>query len=124
GVTTMYMDEGLDTGDIILQRRMTIEPGMTAGDLHEALVALGVPLLLETLERVEDGTAPRVPQDETRATYSPRLNKEDGFLRWEEEAVSLERRVRAFTPVPGAYGRWDGRRFKIWEAVVSSDGGN
>lgn len=116
GVTTMYMDEGLDTGDIILQKRLAISRDDNLETLQQKLIDLGVPLLLETLDRVEAGTAPRLPQDEERATYAPRLRKSDGQLRWEQPAVELERRIRAFTPVPGAFTRLGQRTIRVWEA--------
>lgn len=116
GVTTMYMDEGLDTGDVILQRRLPISREDNLETLQQKLIDLGVPLLLETLDRVEAGTAPRLPQDESQATYAPKLSKADGELQWDQAAVELERKVRAFTPAPGAFTRLGQRTVRVWQA--------
>lgn len=120
GVTTMYMDEGLDTGDIILQTTVAIHPEDTAGTLEERLIAAGVPLLLETLRLVEAGQAPRRPQPEEGATYAPRLDKGAGFIDWTAPARHLDRVVRACTPSPGAYTWWKGRRIRIGRAVLAT----
>ena len=122
GVTTMYMDEGLDTGDIILQARVEIREGETAGELQDRLAAVGVDLLLETLRQVAEGRAPRIPQEEALATYAPRLHKSEGFLRWEAGAEELDRRVRAFTPQPGAYTRRGEQRLRIWRTSWAVSG--
>src|SRR5690606_4191664 len=118
GVTIMYMDEGLDTGDIILQQEMAVDPADNAGTLGERLNEVGRRLLLEALRLIEEGTAPRVPQDDARATYAPLLQKEDGLIRWEEDAVHIQRRIRAFTPAPGAFTFWRGKRVRIWRAEL------
>lgn len=118
GVTTMYMDEGWDTGDIILQRPVPIRPEDTAGSLHDRLAAEGAQLLCQTLAQIAAGTAPRAPQDENRASYAPRLREEDAALKWERPALELHNQVRAFNPVPGAYFYWSGRRIKVWRTAV------
>lgn len=122
GVTIMYMDEGLDTGDIILQQEMAVDPADNAGTLGERLNEVGRRLLLEALRLIEEGTAPRVPQDDARATYAPLLQKEDGLIRWEEDAVHIQRRIRAFTPAPGAFTFWRGKRVRIWRAELVTNG--
>lgn len=102
GVTTMYMDEGVDTGDMILMEKTPIGPDETAGELHDRLASLGARLLVDTLARLETGTAPRVPQPAAGATYAGRLDKADGLLDWRQPARRLHAQARAVTPWPGA----------------------
>jgi methionyl-tRNA formyltransferase len=102
GVTTMYMDEGVDTGDMILTERTPIGPDETAGELHDRLALLGARLLVDTLARIDAGTAPRVPQPAEGVTYAGRLTKADGLLDWRLPAARLHAQARAVTPWPGA----------------------
>ena len=103
GHTIMFMDAGLDTGDILLQRAIPIAPDETAGMLHDRLAEVAPECILEALDWVEKGTAPRRPQDSALATLAPKLNRESGRLDWSRSAVELERRVRAFQPWPGTF---------------------
>jgi methionyl-tRNA formyltransferase len=103
GITIMQMDEGLDTGDILLKVATPIEPGETAGSLHDRLALLAPAALLECLDRIACGTASRERQDAELATYAPKLSREDGEIDWKRSAVEIERRIRAMTPWPGAY---------------------
>jgi methionyl-tRNA formyltransferase len=103
GVTTMYVNERMDAGDVILQRRVPIEPEDTAGTLQVRLAGVGAALLSESLDLVAAGRAPRVPQDESRATYAPRLRKEDGRIDWTLPATAIRDRVRGFNPWPGCF---------------------
>jgi methionyl-tRNA formyltransferase len=116
GVTTMLLDEGLDTGPILLQEKTPIGPEETAGVLQDRLARLGAGVLLETLGRLESGTLAPTPQDPALATLAPPLRKEDGILRWDETAASLARRVRGLNPWPGAATRFEGRALKILRA--------
>ena len=118
GVTTMYMDEHLDTGDIILQRAEPIRADDTSATLHDRLAKLGAGLLVETVTRIEQGTAPRIKQDESCATYAKKLTKEDGRIDWTRHAVEIERQIRAFDPWPGAYTQDGDLLLKIWKAQV------
>lgn len=119
GVTTMYMDPGMDTGDMILAERLTITPEDTADTLAARLAPVGAALLARTLTLVERGEAPRVPQDSSRATYAPMLKREDGALAWAEPAAALRNRVHGCNPAPGAYfGRLD-ETVKVWRAEVT-----
>jgi methionyl-tRNA formyltransferase len=119
GVTTMHMSEGMDEGDIILQRSTPISPDETAGSVHDRLADLGAELIVETLDRVEAGDAPRCPQDDGAASYAPKLNKEDGHLDWALPADVLRNRVRGFNPWPCCYARLpDGKRLRVLEAAV------
>jgi methionyl-tRNA formyltransferase len=114
GVTTMYITPELDAGDIILQRAVPVGERDTAGSLHDRLAEVGAELLVETLDRVEQGEAPRRPQEASQATYAPPLKPEDEKIDWRWPARAVFNRVRGLNPWPGAYGRWRGKRVKIW----------
>jgi methionyl-tRNA formyltransferase len=103
GMTVMYMDEGLDTGDILLQRTIDIVPAETGGSLHDRLAKVAPEALLESLELLAKGGAPRIPQDNALATYAPKLKREDGKIDWTDPADAIERKIRAFDPWPGAF---------------------
>ena len=103
GITVMYMDEGLDTGDILLERKIDILPDDTGGSLHDRLAQVAPDALLESLRLLSIGSAPRVPQDKAIATYAPKLNREAGRIDWEEPAEVIERKIRAYNPWPGAF---------------------
>jgi len=116
GVTIMRMNPGIDTGDMLSQRTIPILPDDNAGSLSQKLAELGAELLIETLPGYLDGTLHPQAQDETLATYAPMLKKEDGELDFTQPAEALARRVRAFTPWPGAFTHWQGQPFKILRA--------
>jgi methionyl-tRNA formyltransferase len=118
GITVMYMDEGLDTGDILLQRPIEILPADTGGSLHDRLAKVAPEALLESLELLAKGRAPRTPQDNAFATYAPKLKREDGKIDWSNPADTIERQIRAFDPWPGAFMKFAGRNLKIFSAVV------
>jgi methionyl-tRNA formyltransferase len=118
GITVMYMDEGLDTGDILLQRKIDIQSDDTGGSLHDRLGEIAPAALLEALPMLQSGTAPRVPQDKSRATLAPKLERADGRIDWNEPAEAIERRIRAFNPWPGAFAKMSGRNLKIFSAKV------
>jgi methionyl-tRNA formyltransferase len=113
GVTTMLMDAGMDTGDILLQKETPIGPSDTGETLHDRLAVLGAGLLRETLEGLKTGTVRPRPQDGTAATYAPLLKKEDGRIDWGKGAVEIDRQVRAFTPWPGALACYEGKLLKV-----------
>lgn len=113
GVTTMRIDEGLDTGDILLKREMAINPEDTAVTLAPRLAKLGADLLVETLEELQRGTVKPVPQDDLQATLAPILRKEDGLVNFSREAVEIHNRLRGFQPWPGAYTHFHGKNLKI-----------
>ena len=123
GITVMRMDEGLDTGDILLARNLPIFPDETAGDLHDRLAGLAPGALLESLEQIESGSAVRTPQDSALATYAPKLEKQDGRLDWREPARLLARKVRAMNPWPGAFAKFAGGVLKIHSAQESGECG-
>jgi methionyl-tRNA formyltransferase len=123
GITVMYMDEGLDTGDILLQRKTEIRPDHTGGSLHECLAQIAPEALLESLRMLSKGSAPRIPQDNSLATYAPKLKREDGKIDWSKPADVIERKIRAFNPWPGAFMELGGQKLKIFSAaVVDLDG--
>jgi len=113
GVTTMVMDEGMDTGDILLQTEVPIGDEETCENLHDRLASLGAQLLLKTLEKMEAGNIRPIPQDHSKATYAPPLKKEDGHIDWRKGAAEIDRHVRAFHPWPGAFTTWGDRLLKI-----------
>jgi methionyl-tRNA formyltransferase len=103
GITVMYMAEGLDTGDILLEKEKRIRRRDTGGVLHDRLGVLAAEALSEALPLLADGRAPRVPQDESRATYAAKLTRENGEISWTDSAEKIGRRVRAMNPWPAAY---------------------
>jgi len=124
GITVMYMDEGLDTGDILLAQKLTIGPNETTGQLHDRLADLAAPCLLEALDLLEQGNAPRVPQDNALATYAAKLKKTDGLLDWREPAEALATRIRAMSPWPGAFSHLNGQTLKIHAAKTDPASGS
>src|SRR5438876_2717883 len=119
GITVMYMGEELDTGDLLLQRTSDIRPDDTGGSLHDRLAQIAPEALLESLRMLAKGNAPRIAQDNSFATYAPKLNREDGKIDWLEPAEVIERKIRAFNPWPGAFMTIDGRNLKIFSASVA-----
>lgn len=123
GITTMFMDEGLDTGDMIFRHEIPIGPQDDAGTMHDRLAAAGADVLVETLAALAAGTAPRTPQNDTEATYAARLTREDAKIDWTATAATVSNHVRAFAPRPGAYTVHRERTIKIlgarpWDADV------
>ncbi len=120
GITAMYMDEGLDTGDILLKKGFDLSADETGGSLHDRLADLAPGALLEALAQLQAGTAPRIPQDEGLATHTGKLTREDGVIDWKQPADVIERMIRAFHPWPGTVTGLDGaeegtqRRLKIF----------
>ncbi|MCC6763102.1 MAG: methionyl-tRNA formyltransferase [Deltaproteobacteria bacterium] len=113
GVTIMVMGEGLDTGDMLRQRTRPIAPEDTTGSLTVALAELGATALVEAVTAIRATGLQPIPQDERRATYAPRLEKDDGRIDWSRDAASIERMVRAFAPWPSAFTTLEGRTLKI-----------
>jgi methionyl-tRNA formyltransferase len=118
GVTTMLMDEGMDTGDIFLQREIPIDDDDTAETLQQRLALLGAQLFMETLEKMKAGNIHPISQDHSKATYAPPLKKEDGRIDWRKEAKEIDLQVRAFDPWPGAFTELDGRLLKVYRGEV------
>ncbi len=107
GVTIMQMAEGMDTGDMLLQRALAISYTDTAADLHDQLADMGGRMLCETLDMLRDGTLAPIPQDDALATYAPKLSKDEGLLDFSRPAEEVDRRARAMHPWPGAYFHLD-----------------
>ena len=119
GITVMYMDEGLDTGDILFQRKIAITPIETGESLHDRLGEIAPDSLFESLRLLETGKAPRIPQTKDLATYAPKLNRESGRINWNEPAEVIERKVRAYNPWPGAFSDFKNRKLKIFAGLVA-----
>ena len=118
GITIIYMDEGLDTGDILLKSRIEIAADETGGSLHDKLAQIAADSLRHALEQLASGNAPRIPQDPSAATYAPKLERHDGRIDWSEPAASIERKIRAFDPWPGAFTNVRDRKLKIFKAAI------
>lgn len=116
GVTIMQMDEGVDSGAILLQEETPIGPGETFGELHDRLALLGAGLLIRTLEMRASGTLRPQPQAEDLATFAPRLDREDGRIHWDRDCRTIVSLVRGLSPVPCAYTFLDGKKLKIFTA--------
>ncbi len=121
GVTIMYMDVKLDTGDMILKDKVDITKEDTAGTLHDKLAVLGADLLLEALKKIEDGTSERMRQDDSQATHVKTLDKEMGQIDFSLPAIRIERLIRGLNPWPSAYTRLDGKTLKLWRAEVEDN---
>ena len=115
GVTIMQMDAGLDTGDMCLIERLPIGPTDTTASLHDQLALLGGRLIVEALEMSACGGLPRTPQPAEGVTYAHKIEKAESWIDWRLPAATIDRRVRAFTPFPGAAGLWQGETIKFWE---------
>ena len=119
GVTTMRIDAGLDTGDMLLKWETAIVLEETAIELGARMATAGAALLVETLARIEAGKLTGEPQDPTLATYAPILKKEDGLIDWNQPAATIHNRARGFFPWPGAYSFFRGQLFNIWKTQPS-----
>lgn len=118
GVTTMRMDEGLDTGDMIMKEEVAIREDETGGSLFERLSEVGAKLCVKTIAAIEDGTAEYTPQDPGKATHTAKIQKELGSIDWSMSAAEIECLIRGLDPWPSAYTRLDGKTIKIWKAKV------
>ena len=118
GITTMLMDNGLDTGDILLKSETEILPDDTSSTLHDRLADMGALLLIKTLREIESGAFRTVPQDNELATYAPLLNKKDGCIDWSLTAERIESFIRGVTPWPGAFTFYNKKRLKIFKAAA------
>ena len=125
GITTMYMDKGMDTGDMILQEEVEIGENETTGELWNKLAKLGAKLLVETIEKIEDGTAPRTKQNDSEATIAPMLEKEMAKIDWESKtAEEIKNLVRGLNPIMGAYSFLNGKKIKFWKVEASDSEAN
>lgn len=118
GVTTMQMDEGLDTGDMLEKVEIVLDKNETGGSLHDKLAAAGAKLCVQTLEALSSGTLTPEKQGESTTEYARMLDKKMGAVDWTRPAVEIERLIRGLNPWPSAYTDWNGKTMKIWEATV------
>lgn len=114
----MYMEKGLDTGDMIDKAEVVLDKKETAGSLHDKLMVLGANLLLETLKKLEDGTAVREKQNDEESCYAKMLSKDMGQIDFTKSAREIECLIRGMNPWPSAYTSLDGKTMKVWEAEV------
>ncbi|MDH3454935.1 MAG: methionyl-tRNA formyltransferase [Desulfuromonadales bacterium] len=123
GITTMYMDVGLDTGDMLVKRTLAIGPQETAGELHDRLALLGRETMEETLRQLCSGTLHREVQDNSQSSYASLMKKEDGRIDWSRSATDIHNQVRGLDPWPGAYTSVNGELLKLAKTSAEADGG-
>ncbi len=125
GVTIMYMEKGLDTGDMILKKEIDIAPDDTYGTLHDKMAPLGAKALIEALDMIEKGTVKAEKQNDSLSTYAHMINKEMGHIDWSRSSETIRDLIRGFNPVPGAYTTLNGEVLKIYAAdVIQAEDGN
>ncbi|HAA42947.1 MAG TPA: methionyl-tRNA formyltransferase [Ruminiclostridium sp.] len=118
GITTMYTNEGLDTGDILLKAEVTITDDMTAGELHDKLSVLGAEVLKETLQKLKKNELERIPQDDGEATYAPIITKDIGKIDWSKSSCEIYNLIRGTNPWPGAFTHYKGAVMKVWKSEI------
>lgn len=123
GITIMLMDEKMDTGDILLQRAVCLASTCTARELHEILAPIGAELLIEALDELEKGSIKPVKQDDSQATYAPKLKKEDGLINWGKSSKEINNLIRGVNPWPGAFTCINNKLLKIWSAEIENEKG-
>lgn len=121
GVTTMYMDEGLDTGDMILTSEFALDDEITAGELHDIMKEEGALLLKQTIDLIAKGEAPRIPQNHEEFTYAPMMNKTLGQIDFSKSAKEIHNLVRGVNPWPSAYTTYKGQTMKVWKTNVLNE---
>ncbi len=117
GVTIMMMNEGLDTGDILLQEETIIGPEETFGILHDRLAKMGAELLLKTIEMMQNDTITPIAQDNAFATYAPKIKKEDGCIHWDSDVHNIVNLIRGLSPIPCAYTFFKGKKMKVFSSA-------
>jgi len=118
GLTVMQMDEGMDTGPILFQEEVPVLKDETAGQLYDRLAVMAGDLMVRSLKRMSVSIVKSIPQDDTRATYAPKIGKELSRVDWREDAARVSARIRAMDPRPGAYTLWQGRDIKLFASTV------
>ena len=121
GVTTMYMDEGLDTGDMILTSEFALDDEITAGELHDIMKEEGAKVLKETIDLIEKGEAPRINQNHDEFTYAPMMSKSLGQIDFSKSANDIHNLVRGVNPWPSAYTTYDNQTMKVWKTKVLNE---
>ena len=124
GITTMYTDVGMDTGDMLLKGEIMITEDMTAGELHDRLSVLGAEVLKETLAKLKEGVLQRIPQQDSEASYAAMMTKDTGLVDWTKSPKEIHNLVRGTNPWPGAYTYYNGEKMKIWVTSVVSESEN
>ena len=121
GVSTMFMDEGLDTGDVILQSEFALDDEITAGELHDKMTVEGAKVLCETLDLIKEGKAPRTPQNHDEFTYAPIMDKNLGHVDFSKTAREVHNLVRGVNPWPSAYTMYMDKKMKVWKTKVLNE---
>ena len=121
GVSTMFMDEGLDTGDVILQSEFALDDEITAGELHDKMTVEGAKVLCETLDLIKEGKAPRTPQNHDEFTYAPIMDKNLGHVDFSKTAREVHNLVRGVNPWPSAYTMYMDKKMKVWKTILKVD---
>lgn len=116
GITIMQMNEGLDTGDMLLTRSCEINAEITMGELHDELAKMGAELLIEALKKIDSELIHPIKQDDTKATYAAKIQKDEAQIQWNKSAAQLSKEIRAFNPWPGSFTQFNHERLKIWKA--------
>lgn len=123
GVTTFFLRDKVDTGDMILFKRTPIGPNETTGDVHDRMMLLGAEAVVETLERIAQGHVPSIPQDETLASPAPKIFMEDCAICWDADAQTVHNQIRGLSPFPGAWTKWNGKLLKVYRSEVVDGSG-
>lgn len=118
GITTMLMEKGLDTGDMLLKEEITIMEDESAGDLHDRLMVMGANLLIKTLKSIDECVSNRVPQDDNLSTYAPMMDKNLGKINWNKEGKKIKNLVRGTDPWPSAYTLYKDKKIKIYDVKI------
>ena len=121
GVTIMRMGTGLDTGDIILQSEFALSDEITAGELHDIMMEQGGELLVETIDKIKNNCAPRIPQNDEESSYAPMMNKALGNIDFSKTAKEIHNLVRGVNPWPSAYTTYEGKSMKVWKTKVLNE---
>ena len=116
GVTTFFLKEKVDTGDLVLQKRMSIGPNETAGEVHDRMMHLGAEAVVETVQQIDAGTVTTTMQDDARATPAPKIHTEDCVIPWDRPAEEVHNHIRGLSPYPGAWTLHEGTRLKIYRS--------
>lgn len=123
GVTTFFLKQKVDTGDMILQREMEVGPNETTGDVHDRMMYVGAEAVLETVRLIESGSVPTARQDDALATPAPKVFREDAEILWDRSAVEVHNRIRGMSPTPGAFTTSRGKLLKLLRSTVADDSG-
>jgi methionyl-tRNA formyltransferase len=124
GVTTYFMDEGMDTGPVLFVREVEIKEAETAEELGVRLAVIGAEVLMETIQGIKEARLQARPQDERGVSYAPLITKQDGLIRWEEGAHRIRNHIRGMVPWPVAYTWWEGKRLKVYQGRVGATDGS